>query len=230
MRNIYFLTYDDETGNYTYYTNQLVSSVKYHSPSINTLIYPKSKLDSEFTENYKAILEQRRGGGYWLWKPKIILDVLQELEDDDILIYLDSMYLCTHNLIPLFDKSIENTNIMVFTTKPKSHVYHMRQWCKMDVIQKYNMADAVFNKNITDCWAGFLIFKKNSDTVAFVEEWLKMCCIGEDITDSPSTIQNAPEFIDHRHDQSMLRIMCHKKNIPLYALNDKYIRDLRRDP
>jgi hypothetical protein len=53
----------------------------------NTItLYGPEDLDDEFTLNFKDILRQQKGGGYWIWKPYIIKKHLDKLQDNDILI------------------------------------------------------------------------------------------------------------------------------------------------
>ena len=46
---------------------------------------PADIIGSEFHARHRTILDQRRGGGFWLWKPYLILDHLRQLNDDDVL-------------------------------------------------------------------------------------------------------------------------------------------------
>ena len=57
--------------------------------------YGPENLPKEFVKKFYHILQQSRGGGYWIWKPMIILDKLEKINDGDILIYIDSG--CTLN-------------------------------------------------------------------------------------------------------------------------------------
>ena len=54
-----------------------------------------------------------------------------------------------------------------------------------------------------------------------------MCCIHDDITDSPSRIQNSNEFQEHRHDQSLLSIILQKYNIETQFIENKYLQNCR---
>ena len=40
--------------------------------------------------DFKEVYEQRRGGGYWLWKPYVVLKHLRALRDGDVLVYSDA--------------------------------------------------------------------------------------------------------------------------------------------
>jgi hypothetical protein len=55
-----------------------------------TYAYSESNIDLEFKSKNKNIIEKKRGGGYWIWKPYIILDMLNKINDSDYLIYMDS--------------------------------------------------------------------------------------------------------------------------------------------
>jgi hypothetical protein len=105
----------------------------------------------------------------------------------------------------------------------------MKNFCKMDVIKKYNIYDKVFNENLEDCWAGALIIKKTSNTIKYMKEWLDMCCIYEDITDSASIEKNDQQYREHRHDQSLLSIVIDKYNIKKQYFPKKYLQNVR-DP
>jgi hypothetical protein len=89
------------------------------------------------------------------------------------------------------------------------------------------MYNDVFIHNTEACWAGALIMRKTKNSVSIIDEWLKMSCCN-DITDSPSTIPNNQDFIEHRHDQSLLSILVNKYNIKLYTFEKKYLQNVRQ--
>jgi hypothetical protein len=122
---------------------------------------------------------------------------------------------------------MRNNDILAWKNKPNEQVWYMKNWCKMDVIYKYNMFDKVFSENAEDCWAGALVIKKTENTIKYIQEWLDMCCIYEDITDSPSKIRNIGLFKEHRHDQSLLSIILYKYNIETQFFEKKYLQNVR---
>ena len=103
----------------------------------------------------------------------------------------------------------------------------MKNWCKMDVIIKYNIFDKIFHENAEDCWAGSMVVRKTNKTEELMKNWLEISCYFENITDSPSIIPNSQEFNEHRHDQSMLSIVLHKNNIPLEFFEKRYLQNCR---
>jgi hypothetical protein len=103
----------------------------------------------------------------------------------------------------------------------------MKNWCKMDIILKYNIYEKVFIENIEDCWAGAIILKKSEKTIQYMKEWLEMCCNYDDITDSPSKSDNYIEFRENRHDQSLLSIVLDKYNIKTYYFQKRFLQNVR---
>lgn len=207
----YFLVYNDNT--HTKYLRQLIRSVEKYGSEFKIIIFNKRDIDREFVEKNKDILNCKRGGGYWLWKPYIINEVLKKVNHDDVVFYLDSSYYFFDNLSKLYSDYMINNDILVWKNKPNSTPDFMKHWCKMDVIVKYNMVDKVFRENVDDCWAGAIIVKKTDNTVMYIQEWLDMSCNYEDITDSESRLKNSHLFRDHRHDQSLLSVVIYKYNI-----------------
>jgi len=221
----YFLVYNDNT--HWHYLNPLLESVKKHGPNFQIIIFNKEDIDVDFKKNNDSILSLGRGGGYWLWKPYIINETLKKINDGDVLFYLDSKYYFTEEFMGLFYSYMSNNDLLVWKNKPSNPVWYMKNWCKMDVILKYDMYDKVFNENIEDCWGGALVIRKTESTLKYINEWLNMCCIYEDITDSPSKSKNAFHFNEHRHDQSLLSIVLHKHNISLQFFERRYLQNVR---
>jgi hypothetical protein len=222
----YFLTYND--GTHIAHMEKLIESVKKHGKQFEIIVFNKSDIDLEFSETNKRILELRRGGGYWLWKPYIINETLKKLNDGDILFYFDSMYYFTENFDDLYKPLLEINDIVVWKNKPNDGTYYMKNWCKMDIIQKYGMYEKVFIDNVNDCWAGAICIKKTENNSKIMKFWLEACTSDMDITDRPSNLANSPDFIEHRHDQSMLSIALHKNDVPLHLLKNRCVFNVRQ--
>jgi hypothetical protein len=60
-------------------------------------------ITKEFQEANANILNQNRGGGYWLWKPYIIVHMLEQLEEGDYLMYTDAGTELVSSPQPVFD-------------------------------------------------------------------------------------------------------------------------------
>jgi hypothetical protein len=222
---LYFLFYNDNS--HSNHLEKLLETVITYGKEFKIVVFDKNSIDENFFEKNKSILNSSRGGGYWLWKPYIINETLKKINDNDFLFYIDTKYYFIEDFTKLYSEHMKNNDLLVWKNKPNEQVFYMKNYCKMDVINKYNMFDKVFNENAEDCWAGALVIKKNVNTVNIIKEWLDMCCIYENITDSPSNQRNSSLFIDHRHDQSLLSVVLHKYNIEMQFFEKKYLQNIR---
>ena len=222
----YLLIYNDETDKFITHITNLINSAKIHDKKLNIIVFNKKDINIEFVNENKYILDEEKGGGYWLWKPYIINETLKNIKDNDLLFYIDSKYYFTENITELYKPLLEE-DILVWRNKPNESSYYLKNWCKMDIIYKYNIYDDVFKNNMEACWAGAMIMRKTNKVTNIIKEWLYMCCCN-DITDLPSTIENSAEFNDHRHDQSLLSIVLSKYKIPLYTFERKYLQNVRQ--
>jgi hypothetical protein len=222
---LFFIVYND--GSHTEQILKLLESVKKYGKEFEIIVFNRSDIDNDFLIKYHSILSLPRGGGYWLWKPYLINKVLKLINENDIIFYLDSQYYFTENFTNLYQEYMQNNDILIWKNKPNDLIYYMKNWCKMDVIQKYKIYDKVFKENIEDCWAGAIIIRKTNNTQKYMKEWLEMCCIFEDITDYPSIEKNDQQYREHRHDQSLLSIVINKYNIKTLYFTKKYLQNVR---
>ena len=137
--------------------------------------------------------------------------------------YLDSKYYFKEPFTGLYADYMKDHDFLLWKNKPNEPCFYMKNWCKMDVILKYDMYHKVFYENVEDCWGGAIIIRKTEKTVQYMKKWLEMSCIYEDITDSYSKTPNHADYCEHRHDQSLLSIILHQNNIQLQYFEKKYL-------
>jgi hypothetical protein len=83
-------------------------------------------------------------------------------------------------------------------------------------------------KNSNQVWSGFILLRKSFNPIRFIGEWLTYVQDQRAVTDSPSIFgpENA-SFRDHRHDQSILSLLCKKWGIFLHEMNKNNMIDIR---
>ena len=65
----------------------------------------------EFLEKHSNFIKQNQSGfGFWIWKPKIILDKLKSIDDNDILIYCDAGIHLNSKGLPRYKEYIDILN------------------------------------------------------------------------------------------------------------------------
>jgi|SaaInl8_200m_RNA_FD_contig_31_1511664_length_4039_multi_11_in_0_out_0_3 hypothetical protein len=168
--------------------------------------YNNLNIDKDFYEANAQILEQKRGGGYWLWKPYFIVKTLQNMKDGDYLFYSDSgafFLKSVDNLINELKKY--NQDIMAFELPLIE-----KQWTKKELFINMNCDKDEF-KNTNQIMATFHLIKKSDFSVDFYKEYLEYGYNNINITDEfDKNIIQDEDFIEHRHDQSIFSLLYKK--------------------
>jgi len=176
--------------------------------------YKKTDIDEKFYREHSHILTLPRGAGYWLWKPYFILKTLEKINYGDYLCYADAGTNFINNVSYLIDTvNQSNQDIIPFDL----HSIRESQFTKRDVFI-YNDCDTAEMANSNICDAAVQFVKKTDFIIEFYKEYLKQCCIENLLTDSSNLYgkPNYPDFIDHRHDQSIYSINVKKKKLSIF--------------
>lgn len=178
----------------------------------------KGELSAEFYDFNREVLEQKRGAGYWLWKPYIIYKEMIELADNDILIYSDAGVQFMHNINRIIE--VMNEEVFFFTNG-----FPQTEWCKADVMNAIN--GKVLDNSYKQVQASVIFFRVNQKTRDFVKEWLMYCQMPGFIDDSQSKSPNYQTFAEHRHDQSVLTCLQIKYGYKLHWWPTQYSEHIR---
>lgn len=168
---------------------------------------------TEFYAENKAIFALKKGYGFWLWKPYIILESLKKINAGDILIYADAGVEIIENLSPVIDICQNKEDILLF----HSHGSLNRHYCKRDVFT-FMDCDAPPYYDEQQIQASFMLLKKTEKNVLFVEEWLNYCKNVHIIDDSPNVNgkENLAGFLRNNADQSVIACLQVKYGIKAY--------------
>jgi hypothetical protein len=174
-----------------------------------TFPYSPEDIEQDFYVENKNILEQRRGIGYWLWKPYIIQKTLDKIPENDIVFYLDSGDSFKRGLAGYLRRTMANHDMVLVPGTWPQH-----KFTKRDCFVFMNCDNEEY-WNAFQVEAGIHVVKNNHRGRELIAEWLKWCKDENIITDidNISGKNNFPSFIDHRHDQSIISNMAKKHNI-----------------
>lgn len=221
-----FITF--ASPSHMYYAQQLCESALSKGGFDHAKIYTIHDIDSCFVKRNNHILNNRKGAGYWLWKPYIIMKAMNEnCNNGDVLVYCDSMYKFSEDVSDFVDQHINKSNIQVAisTNKPNEPTYLESNWTKGD---NYLIMNCSFSPTSKQAWAGFLCFKKSTSSVEFVGSWLGYSQDERLITDSVSLYKpNHENFKENRHDQSVLSLLSNRYGLELYDFPKRYLENLR---
>ena len=176
--------------------------------------YNRCDLDEDFKRKNKDILSERKGAGYWLWKPHIILKTMDQCNEGDFIFYTDTVILWLKSVDPIIEvcRGVEN-GIFLFHTDPLPG--NMEKFCtKRDTFVYMGCISEKYTDGLP-LHAGMQLYRVCEESRFFVAQYLKYCRDRAILTDDENTcgLNNYPGFKFHRHDQSVLSLLANKYEI-----------------
>lgn len=181
----------------------------YFFDEINIFTEDDLKNDKIFWDKHGKFIENsNRGYGYWIWKPYLIKKRLDQILDNDILIYCDAG--CELNkqginriyeYIDLLNTNPKNDGILSFQMRYKENLYTKRK------IFEY-LESSEEEKTKKQCLATIIIIKKNNHSINIINKWFETASIHDLINDDKTN--EIPSFVDMRHDQSIFSVLVNK--------------------
>lgn len=169
--------------------------------------YTDCNIDDGFRQRNNHIFSVPTGGGLWLWKPYIVYDALKKMQDGDILIYCDSGAFFCRNVRKKFVNMEEDIWVSDIPFVEK-------QFSKADAFVIMECTERCYWESNQIQGTIFAIRKKR-ETLDFAAEWLAYCENEYIMSLAPNKmgVENDPSFIDNRWDQTVLSLLCKKRNI-----------------
>ncbi len=190
--------------------------------------YAESDLDISFRDKFSdRLVPGSRGFGYWVWKPQIILQAFRRMAPGDLLHYADAGCRLNPKGAARLEEyfavvSGERTGLLAFQVKntfgdPILDGFSLpeRRWTKGDLFDYFSARGNSFITDSEQIGAGNIFLRKCPAAEDFVRRWLKV--FEDDFSladDSPSISENFPDFIEHRHDQSVFGVLCKVHGVP----------------
>jgi hypothetical protein len=170
--------------------------------SLNTL--PKDFLSKHF----EFIEKNKRGGGLYIWKPLVVKMALDQIKTNDFLIWVDSG--CGVNpygkdRFKLWVDICNEKNVLFFLLP-----FVEKNYTKKSLLELMGCNNPKFY-NTGQIAATTFMLKKTDLTIQLVDKWLSICELHWPINNVLTENHEHPDFIEHRHDQSVLSLLV-KKN------------------
>lgn len=167
--------------------------------SLRTL--PKSFIDS-----VSPYIHEKRGAGYWLWKPYILSQELSKLNYGDVLVYCDAGCEIDANRSSRFEDYLQQTNsnpFLAFTINQTS-----KFWVNDATIAYFGLSRSSEVLQQKQFEASVVIIKKENESIRILQQWLNIALERPDLfSDISSAGTNFEGFREHRHDQAILDIL-----------------------
>tara|TARA_B100001094_G_C18017817_1_gene713528 strand:+ start:116 stop:841 length:726 start_codon:yes stop_codon:yes gene_type:complete len=209
MQSIHLITYGNEM--YEKSKKRLLAEAT-NSQWFDTItICGPETLTMPFKNEFREILNKPRGAGYWIWKFDIIKQQLNKLVYNDILVYTDAG--CSINIhgetrfneyIAILNKS--NESIISF------QMHHIdKKYTAKQLFCHFNMNVHDDNANSGQFMATIMIMKNTEKMMNIIDECINVLRTDSLlVTDYYNTLGQCDDFIDNRHDQSILSLVRKK--------------------
>jgi len=208
-QKLIFITFGGGGQNYYEAANRVTNEVKELNLFNDYITYTDKYLknDTQFWNTHASFIENnKRGYGYWLWKPYIIMKTLNVMNKGDVLLYLDGgCEVFKGDMNSLIEKCIKNDILYTLTGTLE------KEYTKTDLLIEMKLNNNII-KDSQQYQASAIFLKKNEKIMRFVKEWYMLCCNYHLIDDSKSIKNNDSTFIEHRHDQSVFSLLIKKYN------------------
>ena len=175
-----------------------------------------------FLENNKEILSQQPGGGFWAWKPFVILQTMDKVDDGDIVLHTSTGMKVLENLDPLFELARRSRDQRMFFEPSMIYGTHRHsEYTKRDCFIVMGLDEPKYWETRM-LHAAYCVFMKTQTNIEFLEEFLKYTTNKRAIWDTippmppPSGVSNLPDFKEHRMDQAILSLLSVKHGRELY--------------
>ncbi len=165
---------------------------------------------TNFYQENKHILDQPRGCGYWLWKPYIILEQLNQPDPPDVVFYIDCGDIFNPEVFNYAEHAFQTNNCCLLLNGS----YAMRFWTKRDCFVLMGCdSEKYWNQTMIEAGAEF--WKNDGQAKTVLNEWLTCCKDERLLTDIDNTcgLPNLDNFQDHRHDQCILTNLAIKHSL-----------------
>ena len=185
-------------------------------------------LSQNFLNEFQHRLDVSPGFGYWVWKPQVILQVMEKLQPGDILLYADAgCHLNRRGVHRLWEYAeivkSSPTGILGFELSFGRELTHPESsWTKGDLFDFFGIKkDSEFASSPQVCGT-VIIFQKRPNVEAFLRQWLDVFRGHFGLVDDSPSSWNFPDFVAHRHDQSVFSLMAKLSGAYLLSHSESY--------
>jgi hypothetical protein len=163
--------------------------------------YNPDLLDRSFLEKHGEFMKNnKRGYGFWIWKPQVVLQALKTIPDGDMLVYADAGCTLNHHAkqkLIEYSNIQSNTGITCFQMPP-----HLEKSFTKDLL--FHVMQSERFKDTFQIHATSFFIRKCSISLQIVKDWSELTQNYELINESG---KQRYYFTDYRHDQSVWSLL-----------------------
>lgn len=208
---VYLITYAD--GPEIYHKNQNMLAASALNKGFDFILnYNRHHLDPKFYQQNKQILDQKKGSGYWLWKPWIILDVMQKAPPGAILFYVDTGFTFIKPVTDLIAHVQKHERLFVYYDGFHDWVHGFNcagKFTQRETLIRMGCDTKKCIEGISLA-GGFMGLKNTKENQNFIKKWLQYSQNKNILCDTPHAKEHHKVFLRHHHDQAVLNVLYNK--------------------
>lgn len=171
-----------------------------------------------------------RGFGWMSWKPYVIADCMNRMDDGDVVLYIDADTYPIAGFRMLYDLCADEGGIFAFMATGRKAALRNGDWTKRDCFIQMGMDNPIYR----DAGAGvarFILFQKGAENVPlFLSLWQRYSLDPLCQTFEPSILATEHEgFRENRCEQSVFSNLCHLYGIKLHREACEFGKDCPQD-
>lgn len=204
--HLVMFTTPSKYGIVNYYANsvkQLIESSKKFGIEHFHLYSPEMLNLDEFSDQFRNSDNDDPGFNFYAWKPLVILDVFEKINDGDVVLYHDAGRIEYNFNIKKDINILVNKVIKEYNGIGLSHGWFSHNEYTKDKCFKLMGCDDEFFRSKYQLAANWGIYEKNPRALSFLNEW-KQWCLNYDVICSPINEDNHEGYVRHTWDQSIL--------------------------
>jgi len=197
-------------------------------------IYPVTddeifNINKDWTERHRDfIFRNKRGYGYWIWKPFLMMELMRKINYGDLLIYVDAgaeINIKGGERYYELQALASQNDFVAFELEHKA-----LSWTKGDLFASLGISldDPVAAER--QVMGGVMFLRKTTLTLQVLNHWALLCetCNYGLLDDSISVSPNDANFKEHRHDQSIFSLLVRMLGCSIVLPDETYFPDVWR--
>lgn len=192
---------------------ELRESFKYVENPLEFTIYTPEDLHMLFDQN-KDILKFKKGYGNMFWKGPLIHKVSKDMDNGDILIYLDADFILNEpvNFTDMTNEILRKEESIFFKVgEAEQKGYFEKFYTKKELLDYFEVDPHSGSGMNPQIMSGAQFYYINEPTREFITKYAEISLVPGLISDEFDPDQQIDGFVDHRHDQSILSTLINYK-------------------
>jgi hypothetical protein len=213
MANLHFVTFGDGSpqtrGAAIRLRRQAIKSSIFTTVKAYNLKLLRDEFPSFWAKHEEFLLSNRRGLGYFLWKPFLLSSTLAAMEENDFLMYADAgCEIISNETVDLLDLFPTEPNVDLAVVPLEAHHTNER-WTNKRCCSHFHNARRF--TCLPQMATTFFFVRNTKRARAFGERWLELSVVDDcsNLIDRPGSGESKV-FEAHRHDQSIFSFLAYE--------------------